>query len=304
MNKQKTLRGFRINGNSSEINANTSNLLSLLEGRVRDSVIEDRRVKENEDDPETEAIIMNYYKFSRTTCFGSIIKVKEGKDTGLMPKSFLKEPSVSFEELSKLDDENLIIVYQYYFMLNNNALVTDFYSPSETYPFEIYLNALLSDVRECVYEIIPYVEVNPKIDPAKIKSFTLTDNFLNQQLDATTSVSTQNLTLKDKILHQVFGDVGKIGDYDITDVFNARLVFDVLKPQKMSYDDCSKLLGRAINRMRQPDDFETELKGGAGKIKGGKLLKTSKVKVSLTESGLVNEANYSIIMEKFLNELK
>ena len=189
-------------------------------------------------------------------------------------------------------------------MLNNQLLVTDFYNNSETYPFEVYLNQLLKNDRDCLYELVPYIDQNPNIRPDQIKNFALADSYLNQQVGDETLGVTKNLSLKGEIIQMFFGEIDNIGGYKISDIVNPRLVFDVLKPKKISDEDFSNCVGRILKSVTNPDDLITELKGGAGKVKGGKLLKTQKVTVGITNNGYVDESSYSLMMEKFLESMK
>lgn len=302
--RTKTLRGFYIKASSTSIGYQEEGLLSLLKKKVEGSLIADRKIEENKEDADSASIIMNSFEFGKNHCFGSIIKVKDGNETELLPKTFLGKNSVSLEELSSLDSDSFAIVYQYYFMLNNQLLVTDFYNNSETYPFEVYLNQLLKNDRDCLYELVPYIDQNPNIRPDQIKNFALADSYLNQQVGDETLGVTKNLSLKGEIIQMFFGEIDNIGGYKISDIVNPRLVFDVLKPKKISDEDFSNCVGRILKSVTNPDDLITELKGGAGKVKGGKLLKTQKVTVGITNNGYVDESSYSLMMEKFLESMK
>lgn len=302
--RTKTLRGFYIKASSTSIGYQEEGLLSLLKKKVEGSLIGDRKIEENKEDADSASIIMNSFEFGKNHCFGSIIKVKDGNETELLPKTFLGKNSVSLEELSSLDSDSFAIVYQYYFMLNNQLLVTDFYNNSETYPFEVYLNQLLKNDRDCLYELVPYIDQNPNIRPDQIKNFALADSYLNQQVGDETLGVTKNLSLKGEIIQMFFGEIDNIGGYKISDIVNPRLVFDVLKPKKISDEDFSNCVGRILKSVTNPDDLITELKGGAGKVKGGKLLKTQKVTVGITNNGYVDESSYSLMMEKFLESMK
>ena len=302
--RAKTLRGFYIKTSSTSIGYQEEGLLSLLKKKVEGSLIADRKIDENKEDADSASIIMNSFEFGKNHCFGSIIKVKDGNETELLPKTFLEKNSVSLEELSSLDSDSFAIVYQYYFMLNNQLLVTDFYNNSETYPFEVYLNQLLKNDRDCLYELVPYIDQHPNIKPDQIKNCALADSYLNQQVGDETLGVTKNLSLKGEIIQMFFGEIDNIGGYKISDIVNPRLVFDVLKPKKISDEDFSNCVGRILKSVTNPDDLITELKGGAGKVKGGKLLKTQKVTVGITNNGYVDESSYSLMMEKFLESMK
>lgn len=303
--KPKTLRGFSVNYRSTDLSNQDNQLMKLMKDKLKNSTVSDRAYFENEDDANSDRIIMNDYDLQKSYCFGSIIKVREGKDTGVLPKTLLQEEMVSLSDIAELKEENLVIVYQYYFLIKENFIVTDFYSPSEVYPFEVYLNYILKDVRNGVYELVPYVEVNPEIAPGNIKRITVSNSFLQKQIgDSTVGISSTNVSLKDKMLQKIFGETGKLGEYNLADIVDAKLVLDFVKPKGVSEEDFQKQLGSSIKPFNNPDDFEAELKRGRGKIKGGELLKVKKVKVPVTDNGFIKEADYLLMMEKFIAEMK
>ncbi|RTZ49406.1 hypothetical protein EJ377_01770 [Chryseobacterium arthrosphaerae] len=168
MGKSIYLRAFRIE--NADITRRTLDVKELLEAKLESTTVEQRRMLLNSDDNE-EDLICDYFK-SRPYVFAAILRIKPKGDVPNIPDSLFNDNKFLISELDELDiDATLVYKDHYYFLMNNEYLVTNLPRNITVSRLQTYINHLLEDERdETVYEFTPLVKETPQYSLSDLKT--------------------------------------------------------------------------------------------------------------------------------------
>lgn len=138
--KEIKLRAFKVI--NKDLKKSSSDLMKLLKQRLNNSVVKDRMMVLNAEDEFKESdLIANFDVKKDSYIFGSIMRVTQKEGVPQLPDSFLNESRIDIEELKSLTETtSLIYKSHYYFMLNDDYVITTLPVSTTIKCMETYIN--------------------------------------------------------------------------------------------------------------------------------------------------------------------
>lgn len=310
-NKNIKLRAFSLV--NTDLKHNETNLLSLLCCKLKDSVMNDRRMLISPDDSQREEdLIANFdLRMKRNECImivGTMLRIASVDGTPNITDDILNKEKVDIETLESIkSDSKVIYKSHYYFAVNNEYLVVSLPSNRTINAYQTYINEYLKDVREDVlYEFTPLLTKTEKVKFDDVKSIKIGSKDYPIGVNSNKETDTSPVCVKKikniardilKDLIQENKDLKQILDEEIV---SAELVLKISK-RKNKAKEQEKALSAFLKPISDTDGIEVTTKNG--KVTATNILKTKLVSIDLTESKHISEAQLFQEMEKFLSEL-
>lgn len=309
--KNIILRAFSLV--NTDLKHNETNLLSLLCFKLKDSVMNDRRMLINPDDPQREEdLIANFdLRMKRNVCVmvvGTMLRIASVDDIPNITDDILNKEKVDIETLESIkSDSKVIYKSHYYFAVNNEYLVVSLPSNRTINAYQTYLNEYLKDVREDIlYEFTPLLTKSQKVKFGDVKSIKIGSKDYPIGSNSNKETDTSPLLVKKiknvargvlKELMEENKDLKQILDEEIV---SAELVLKISK-KKNKAKETEKALSSFLKPISDTDGIELITKNG--KVTAADIFKTKLVSIELTESKHISELQLFQEMEKFLSEL-
>lgn len=309
--KNIILRAFSLV--NTDLKHNETNLLSLLCSKLKDSVMNDRRMLINPNDPQREEdLIANFdLRMKRNVCVmvvGTMLRIASVDDIPNITDDILNKEKVDIETLESIkSDSKVIYKSHYYFAVNNEYLVVSLPSNRTINAYQTYLNEYLKDVREDIlYEFTPLLTKTQKVKFDDVKSIKIGSKDYPIGSNSNKETDTSPLLVKKiknvargvlKELMEENKDLKQILDEEIV---SAELVLKISK-KKNKAKETEKALSSFLKPISDTDGIELITKNG--KVTAADIFKTKLVSIELTESKHISELQLFQEMEKFLSEL-
>lgn len=309
--KNIILRAFSLV--NTDLKHNETNLLSLLSFKLKDSVMNDRRMLINPNDPQREEdLIANFdLRMKRNVCVmvvGTMLRIASVDDIPNITDDILNKEKVDIETLESIkSDSKVIYKSHYYFAVNNEYLVVSLPSNRTINAYQTYLNEYLKDVREDIlYEFTPLLTKSQKVKFDDVKSIKIGSKDYPIGSNSNKETDTSPLLVKKiknvargvlKELMEENKDLKQILDEEIV---SAELVLKISK-KKNKAKETEKALSSFLKPISDTDGIELITKNG--KVTAADIFKTKLVSIELTESKHISELQLFQEMEKFLSEL-
>lgn len=309
--KNIILRAFSLV--NTDLKHNETNLLSLLCFKLKDSVMNDRRMLINPNDPQREEdLIANFdLRMKRNVCVmivGTMLRIASVDDIPNITDDILNKEKVDIETLESIkSDSKVIYKSHYYFAVNNEYLVVSLPSNRTINAYQTYLNEYLKDVREDIlYEFTPLLTKSQKVKFDDVKSIKIGSKDYPVGSNSNKETDTSPLLVKKiknvargvlKELMEENKDLKQILDEEIV---SAELVLKISK-KKNKAKETEKALSSFLKPISDTDGIELITKNG--KVTAADIFKTKLVSIELTESKHISELQLFQEMEKFLSEL-
>lgn len=309
--KNIILRAFSLV--NTDLKHNETNLLSLLSFKLKDSVMNDRRMLINPDDPQREEdLIANFdLRMKRNVCVmvvGTMLRIASVDDIPNITDDILNKEKVDIETLESIkSDSKVIYKSHYYFAVNNEYLVVSLPLNRTINAYQTYLNEYLKDVREDIlYEFTPLLTKSQKVKFDDVKSIKIGSKDYPIGSNSNKETDTSPLLVKKiknvargvlKELMEENKDLKQILDEEIV---SAELVLKISK-KKNKAKETEKALSSFLKPISDTDGIELITKNG--KVTAADIFKTKQVSIELTESKHISELQLFQEMEKFLSEL-
>lgn len=298
---------------NTDLKHNETNLLSLLSFKLKDSVMNDRRMLINPNDPQREEdLIANFdLRMKRNVCVmvvGTMLRIASVDDIPNITDDILNKEKVDIETLESIkSDSKVIYKSHYYFAVNNEYLVVSLPSNRTINAYQTYLNEYLKDVREDIlYEFTPLLTKSQKVKFDDVKSIKIGSKDYPIGSNSNKETDTSPLLVKKiknvargvlKELMEENKDLKQILDEEIV---SAELVLKISK-KKNKAKETEKALSSFLKPISDTDGIELITKNG--KVTAADIFKTKLVSIELTESKHISELQLFQEMEKFLSEL-
>lgn len=303
--KDITLRAFKVINNNADLSTNPQGVFTMLSNKLNESIVADRKMLLNQDDPSEEADMMTNFVISKNNnIFGTIFRVLKSENVNIFPESLMVKKTISMEDLSGMEEGKNVIKNQYYFMINSDYLVTNLFHKGSVYPFETYINWLLNDIRKNIINIIPHIVPPPDVKLTDIKEVRISDSFISHAVNESGVLSdkTERVNISATIAKQLLSDTNKLSDIELEQIIVAELKVKFKKPSGMTNVDFQNKYGALLKPISNLDCVKFTTKGGKN-ISGENIVKTKKVQIEMTETGKMSEPYLSQEMERFLGEL-
>lgn len=297
------LRAFRIE--NKDIIKDNSGILGILSNKLSGSKIEIRKMRLHEEDIKREEDLISDFNIKEQNFVsGVILRITHSEYVPNIPDDFLQQEKISINELKKIEIQGSSTVYKehYYFLLDNNFVITNLQANLPIKRFQVYMNWLLNQERENLYEFTPIVISQKNTKLSDINKITIRDTKVggakNQE-----NTGQKKLTLSLDTLSNLINDVSTLDKIIENNIVSAELLIKFKKPRKMSEEDYQKIMGAYMKPISETDDISFTTKKH-GIIRGSDILKTKLVGIEITETKKINEPQLFQEMELFLSELR
>ena len=270
--KNIILRAFSLV--NTDLKHNETNLLSLLCSKLKDSVMNDRRMLINPNDPQREEdLIANFdLRMKRNVCVmvvGTMLRIASVDDIPNITDDILNKEKVDIETLESIkSDSKVIYKSHYYFAVNNEYLVVSLPSNRTINAYQTYLNEYLKDVREDIlYEFTPLLTKTQKVKFDDVKSIKIGSKDYPIGSNSNKETDTSPLLVKKiknvargvlKELMEENKDLKQILDEEIV---SAELVLKISK-KKNKAKETEKALSSFLKPISDTDGIELITKNG------------------------------------------
>lgn len=307
--KPITLRAFVIENKS--LTQSSSDLFLLLSDKLNNTVVDDRRMIINPDDPRQEQdLISDFIERGSASLFSTMLRIEPNSDVLNIPASMLQQEKINISDL-KTVQEGLPNLYKdhYYFLLNENYLITTLKRPTTIMRLQVYINWLLDAEREDnLYEFTPKIVTQDialnQLQSIKVQDYKTIPINTSDEKNVKSANKKISPELLDKVLELInIKDIKGVDKYMLERVISAELFIKFKKVKEFTNEEYQKKLGALMKPISDTDNITYHLKGG-GTIKGSDIEKTKKVEIETTDSNFISENQLIQAMEKFAKELK
>ncbi|HFE9653323.1 hypothetical protein OHW45_06080 [Acinetobacter baumannii] len=302
------LRAFEII--NSDINKKQSDLGDKLRSKLQTSIaVNDRRMLLNAEDPQKEEdLISDFAKNSSVgdPLFCTMLRVALGNNVHHIDGTLFSKPNFTISELNNsIVNAEAIYKNHYYFAVNNNFLITNMPGNLTITRLQTYLNWLLNDL----YELNPLVAEDAMPELSNIKDIVVRDPVTGGNIASTAGKPTFGKTFNIgkaaiELVKQALNDTKDISDHQLEQMISAKLVIEFKKPKKDDDEQIKRAFGALLKPVSDLDNFEFMTRGNKRIIKGKKILRVKEVTIETTDSNLLNEAQLSQEMNRFIRELE
>lgn len=307
-NKPKTvkLRAFSIA--NYEMGKKDSGLMEMLSDALSGSVANNRRMRLNEDDPQKEEdLISDFTVKGKIHLCGAILRIASSGDIPNIPDNYLEKEKITITDLDTLEiGASTIYKTHYYFLLNNNYMITTLQGNISIKRFQTYINWLLEDVRgDQMFEFTPCVTNTPKAKLSELKNIIFKNNNIQTDFKPINQegVIKSNISKAGEAVIKLFiNDTAKLEELKEAQIISAELLIKFSRPAKMSKEDYEKKMGAYLKPFADTEDVVFTTKRG-DKVTGAEILRTKSVEIELTDSLKISEPQLYQEMEKFLKEV-
>jgi hypothetical protein len=298
------LRSFRIENN--EITQSISGLLATLMDKLEGSKAEIRRMQLNSEDLKKEEDLISDFNFNNQNFLsGVILRICHAEETPNIPDDFLQKEKIPIDKLEKIELSSSIIYKEhYYFLLNNEFLITNLQSNIPIKRLQVYLNWLLEKERgKVLYEFTPLISKNIETKLSDISKIVVKDNTVNfTESETKKETGHKKFFIPLNVLRELINDTKSLNQIIENNIVSAELLIKFSKPRKMTSQDYKKIMGAYLKPISDLDDVSFSTRRN-GIIKGGEVLRIKTVDIELTETKMINEQQLYQEMESYLNEL-
>jgi hypothetical protein len=298
------LRAFKIE--NIDINKKNSGLLPILSKRLEKSKAKERIMILNQDDPKKEEdLISDYQTKNDLHLSGAMLRIMESSETPSIPDNLFDETKFVISELDKLEIGNSKIYKDhYYFLLNNNYIITNLSGGYTITRFQTYINWLLENERgDNLFEFTPLIVVRDDITVSELRNIKITDPISKHPQTPNEVGAKKIFDLSKDLIFNLFKDVKSFQDIALEKVISAELLIKFTKSKDISKEEYQRILGAYMKPIGDIENVTFVPKNGKP-IKSSEILRVKSVNIDLTESNKLSEPQLLQEMEKYLNEIK
>lgn len=302
------LRAFEII--NSDINKKQSDLGDKLRLKMQTSTaVNDRRMLLNAEDPQKEEdLISDFAKNSAEgdPFFCTMLRVALGNNVQHIDNTLFSQKNFTISDLnSSIVNAEAIYKNHYYFSVNNNFLITNMPGNLTITRLQTYLNWLLNDL----YEVNPLVAQDAMPELSNIKDIIVRDPVTGSSVVTNSGKSSFGKTFNIgkaalDLVREALTDAKDISDHQLEQMISAKLVIEFKKPKKDDDEQIKRAFGALLKPVSDLDNFEFMTRNNKKIIKGKKLLRVKDVTIETTDTHLLNEAQLSQEMNRFIRELE
>lgn len=248
-------RFFEIDKANTNLSYNFVEVLELLKRALNEKPkISDRQLILNKSNNDGESDILAHYEWNanKSYLFGLIMRIAPESSTGSLSPEVLKKEQCSIDELVTKDSINSICIDHYYFILNNNYLITNLTCLKNIDCFQTYINWLTEKERgEQLISFVPQTTLPKDVPISSLRKLEFGDNTkivtdLNNQKE---TFSTHIKKLSNRLLKALLkdSDYSSLEDIDLEELISAKLIISVKRKSKdIDEDDFQKIMGTIL----------------------------------------------------------
>lgn len=303
--KNIKLRAFKIA--NTNLTQSDSGILNMLRRVLTDnSTALTRKMKLNEQDPD-EDLLSNYSWQQNSYLFGMMLRIIPAETGGVINDELFNQYKITINDLSHGGPDQHQYKDHYYFILNNNILITNLSGSYSIDRFQTYINWLLKDIRNTVIAFDPITKVPDGIKVSDISSIEFTDgtsSSIGTDLNVGgVSISMRVKEITGQILEYIFNDVDSLGEIRREDLVSAKLLLKIKSKPSCVTEEAYKKAMSAVTRQITNDSGLVIRTKNKRTFNGDAVKVVKDVKVEVTKNGNVVEEQLKQVMESFIEEL-
>lgn len=294
------LRAFKISMNNI---SEECDLCSLLNTKLNASLANDRRMLISAQDPNQDEDLISDYNISGDYVFGTILRVRPTENTPNIPDSLFRQNVIHIQDLDNVELESSIIYKDhYYFLLNNNYLITNLKLTAGISRLQTYLNYFLEQERGPIYfELTPMIQGDNRILLREISSIKIADPDVPRDTPTRNEEQTTSIALG--LLKKLMTDIPSLGDTILEDIISAELRIKFKKPSNVSKEQYQDFLGAYMKPIADIQNVTFMTKTGT-KVGGEDILRIESVNIDTTESNKLSEEHLKQEMIRMIQSLR
>nr|DAG51126.1 MAG TPA: hypothetical protein [Caudoviricetes sp.] len=310
--KRVKARFFVVDKANTNLSYNSAEVLDLLKRALDEKPkISDRQLILNKSNNDDESDILAHYEWNanNTYLFGLIMRIAPESSTGSFSPDVLNKEQCSIDELITKDSINSICIDHYYFILNNEFLITNLTGLKNIDCFQTYINWLTEKVRgDQLIAFVPKTTLPKDVPISSLRKLEFGDNTkimtdLNNQKE---KVSTHIKKLSSRLLKALLkdSDYSSLEDIDLEELISAKLIISVKRKSKdIDEDDFQKIMGTILKPLTNDSGITLIGKNGE-KLSGSDIKKVECFTIDKTSRGHIDEAQLKQKFEECLFKLK
>lgn len=310
--KRVKARFFVVDKANTNLSYNSAEVLDLLKRALDEKPkISDRQLILNKSNNDDESDILAHYEWNanNTYLFGLIMRIAPESSTGSFSPDVLNKEQCSIDELITKDSINSICIDHYYFILNNEFLITNLTGLKNIDCFQTYINWLTEKVRgDQLIAFVPKTTLPKDVPISSLRKLEFGDNTkimtdLNNQKE---KVSTHIKKLSSRLLKALLkdSDYSSLEDIDLEELISAKLIISVKRKSKdINEDDFQKIMGTILKPLTNDSGITLIGKNGE-KLSGSDIKKVECFTIDKTSRGHIDEAQLKQKFEECLFKLK
>jgi hypothetical protein len=297
------LRSFRVSYKAPD--KSTSGLLGMLSNRLHNSLVGVRKMPINQDDPNKEEDCLSDFDIKeKSWIYATMIHVTQAKNISGIPDDFMERNKMKIEELNSAESGTSSVCKDYYyFLLNDDFLITNLKFNVSIKGFQTYVNWLLQNERDDLFEFSPVITKQKEIKMSTINKMVVKDASIHGILTKEELGGQKRFSIAGDVLKKLMVGVDTFDQIMESGIISAKLFVKFNKPKGMQEDVYERTMSACMKPISDVGDVTFQTKSGAI-IKGDELLKTKDVSIITTESGQLSEKNLQQEMEQFLKDLR
>lgn len=261
-----------------------------------------------EDEFKESDLIANFDVKKDSYIFGSIMRVTQKEGVPQLPDSFLNESRIDIEELKSLTETtSLIYKSHYYFMLNDDYVITTLPVSTTIKCMETYINSILDELRgDSLFGFNTMMKKQGQvklgeIKDIRIKNSTVPVSAMKQKSTEQTYVQ-KMVDISFSTVKHFMSEKTNISEEDLQQIVSAELLIKFARPKGMKKEVYNEKLGAIMNPISDTDDIIFYTKSGP--VTGSEIMWIEPIKVEMTENKRISEKDLKLQMEEFLLKLK
>jgi hypothetical protein len=299
------LRAFKIS-NPNITEANSGILPLLLQVLTESSTAQQRRMKLNKDDVDEDLLSDFSWQRNNSYLFGVMLRIIPAETGGVIDDSMFEQNKITIAEVTTGDAGKSQYKDHYYFVMNNNYIVTNLPGTYSIDRFQTYINFLLDGIRSSLFEFVPLTKLpndNVKISDIKSIEFTGGKTSVSADVDNDNAAPFKMLSdLTSSLFKHILSDTTSWDEIKCNQIISAKLLLTVKsKPRDMKDADYQRVMGAALRQITDDNGVVIHTKNGRYTGKDVKVVKD--ITVERTSNNRIVEEQLKQKMESFLDEL-
>ena len=266
-----------------------------------------RKMTLNKQDNDEDLLASFDWGSSDSYLFGLMMRLVPENNSGKLSQELLQQAKISLQDISvNYSSKDSLCVDHYYFIINNNFLITNLNGRRNIDVFKTYINWLTTDTRgNELISFYPKTVLPKDLKISEIKRIEIGDQSQISVDLSSDSIGKKITTISKSVLEGLFGNnsIKSINDIDLADLVSAKLILSIKKkPSNIPENDFHKILGSIISPISNDDDivmFGDKNK----KLSGSDIKMIQSLDIEETSRGNINEEQLKQKFEELLYSL-
>jgi len=315
-NKPKTIKLLAFKVENKEIGKQYSDILKILSKKLEGSIVENRRMLLNKEDPQKEeAIISDYDITEGKFIFLTLLRITSAEGLPNITDELLQHEKITINDLDQISIPGSTVVYRshYYYATDGKHIVTNMPTNRKITSFQTYINWILKDTRgDKLYEFTPLTTEPPETKFSDVRSINIsgTSMPLTTEKKAIDENVTKLFRLNEvakkyvkSLVEKYTKDTKGIKEILENNIVSADLLIKFAKKKNVTKEDYQRCMGAILKPLEFEDENVSFITRQGQHIKANNFMRQKVVEVETTGSNKISEPQLSQEMERFLKEI-